>query len=469
MTLSLLPLLLACQSSPLHESPAAPDLDAHADLSERSAAGSGLAAEMPARNFLVVVLDDVGTDQSVCYSKPVATRAPQPTIEMLCRNGVAFEQAWASPYCSPTRAGLLTGRLGSRTGVGAPLSTGTQGPSLDEYSLPSALKDLDRGYTTAAFGKWHLADATNGGPDHPNLMGFDHYAGNLKGYLSDFESWTKIVDGEETTSTTYATTELVDDAADWIAEQDGPWFAWLAFHSPHAPFHLPPTDLHSYDDLSGSSDDIAANPEDYYQAMLESVDTELGRLLETLGEDVLSKTVIIVVGDNGTDVKVNQGVYPGSKSKGTLYEGGVRVPLIIGGPGLISGGKRVAQPVNTLDLFSTVIELAGGNVEELVPEGTVIDSVSLVPTLTEGLGRADRDFVVSEVFGGRINSTIAGQAVSDGRFKLKRLLTGEEELLDIVADPTESTNLLETNPLPIPAELAYLAFDGVLSELPIED
>ncbi len=419
-------------------------------------------------NILLIVSDDVGTDQSACYSYPAATRAPQPNIERLCNNGVAFDQAWSSPYCSPTRAGLFTGRYASRTGVGSPLNTGAPGPSLDELGLPQILGEADLGYATGAFGKWHLGDADNGLANHPNLMGFDQYAGAINGHLEDFYEWSRVENGVEATVTDYATTRTVDDALDWIEEQEGPWFAYVSFHAPHTPLHLPPADLHSYDDLTGESDDIDDRPDEYYQAMLESVDTEIGRLLASMDDVTRAHTVIIYMGDNGTEARVNQGTYLPGKAKGSLYQGGVQVPLIIAGPGLLTGGKRIRHPVNTLDLFATIIELAGGRVSASVPAETTIDSISLLPYLYDPRAKRQRATVVSEVFGGPIRDENAGQTVSDGRYKLVRKLTGTEYFYDLDGDSSESTNLLVTGFPGTKSELLYDEFSALLDELPID-
>ncbi len=426
-------------------------------------------ADLPYRNVLLVISDDLGTEASACYSDPTTSRAPQPTIERLCQRGVAFDRAWSSPTCSPTRAGLMTGRLGSRTGVGTALSHSTMGPSLDEYGLPQAIKDTGNGYVTGAFGKWHLSDPSNGGVDHPNLMGFDHFAGAMKGEVDDYFEWERVENGVARTVTDYATTRVVDDALDWITTQEAPWFALVAFHAPHTPYHLPPTDLHSFDDLPGTEEDIAANPLDYYQAMVESMDTELGRLLAGLGPEVLRDTVIIYMGDNGSLSTVNQGVYNYGQAKGSVFQGGVLVPLIITGAVPLGGGHRVPHPVNTLDLFSTIIHLAEGRVEDLVPSETVIDSVSLMPYLVNDRAEPQRTFTVTERFGGRLSDVGSGQAVSNGRYKLIQTKSGIQTFYDLAVDPTELDNMLDEE---LPADDIAQVYDemvAALEEIPLPE
>ena len=418
-------------------------------------------------NILLIVADDVGVDQSACYDAPAVDRAPQPNLENLCRNAVAFNRAWANPYCSPTRAGLLTGRYSFRTGVGEPLGRGGPGPSLDEYTLPQALDAVGTGYTHAVFGKWHLSDDDNGGNDHPNLAGFDHFAGAMAGQVEDFWGWTRVEDGVEEWVTDYATSRTVDDALSWIGAQEGPWFAQVSFHAPHWPLHLPPLDLHSYDDLSGDPADIAEQPELYYQAMLEAMDTELGRMLEGIGPEVLRNTVIIYVGDNGTQENVNQGAFAADHAKGTLYQGGVHVPLFVTGRGVVGGGRRVPHLVNTVDLFATVLELAGGEPELALPEGVVTDSVSIVPYLADRRAPARRDWVLAEVFGPNVDTGKAGQAIYDGQHKLLRFGDGNEELYDLRADPDEAANLLDGE-LSVPAARAWVQLSSQLDLMPLD-
>jgi len=226
-------------------------------------------------NILLIIADDFGVDSHGIYGIGSST-APTPTIDGLATEGVRFLQAWSNPLCSPTRATLLTGRYSFRTGVGFPTSESRQ-IGLHEFTLPQALSQL--GYSSAAIGKWHLSGDSNGGGYNPNLMGFDHYSGNLDGFVPDYYNWTKTVNGIDSTVTNYATTENVDDALDWISDQgESPWFLWLAFNAAHSPFHAPPSDLHSIDfDRNDLPRDTL-----YYPAMIEAMDTEIGRLLSSI-------------------------------------------------------------------------------------------------------------------------------------------------------------------------------------------
>jgi len=231
----------------------------------------------------------------------------------------------------------------------------------DAYGLPAALtSDASKNYQTAAIGKWHLADDSNGGLDHPARLGFQHYSGNMDGGgLESFYSWAKVINGKHTQGhNRYATSVTVDDALEWLNNKNGdtPWFLWVAFNAPHAPWGAPPDELLSSETVQKlkNDDSTLAN----YQAMIEAMDTEIDRLLQGIDPAERENTYIIFVGDNGTP---NQGVTPPverNRAKGTLYQGGINVPFIVDGPEVARASVTKAL-ANSVDLFSTILELAG--------------------------------------------------------------------------------------------------------------
>lgn len=136
-----------------------------------------LASSLQAQdNILLIIADDIGADSFSLYSP--ADTAPTPNIDAIANQGVRFTNAWSNPSCTPTRATILTGRYGFRTGIGAPGDQVRQ----NEFTIPNALSQA--GYATACFGKWHLGGNTNGGDDNPNLMGFDHFEGSPSGAVN---------------------------------------------------------------------------------------------------------------------------------------------------------------------------------------------------------------------------------------------------------------------------------------------
>ncbi len=390
-----------------------------------------------ANNVLLIIADDFGVDSHGLYGIGSST-APTPTIDELALDGVQFLRAWSNPICSPTRATLLTGRYSFRTGVGFPVGgEPSHQIRLNEFTLPDALSQL--GYRSAAIGKWHLSGDSNGEGLNPNFMGFDHYSGSLAGFIPDYYNWTKTVNGVNSTVTNYATTENVDDALAWISGQgSSPWFLWLAFNAGHSPFHKPPNELHSYDSLSGTQQDINNDPVPYYQAMIEAMDTEIGRLLSSID---LASTDIIFIGDNGTPSQVAVPPADSSRVKATLYQGGVWVPWIVSGPSVIGLPRTNSALVNTTDIFATIIELAGGVVDNVVPASVTHDSISILPLLEDPALGVLRNHVVAERF--RV-TTVArdGKTIRNDEFKLIRFDSGSEEFYDLFADETELLDLL---------------------------
>ncbi|MEO8616506.1 MAG: sulfatase-like hydrolase/transferase, partial [Luteolibacter sp.] len=231
-----------------------------------------------------------------------------------------------------------------------------------------------------------------------------------------------------------------NDAVSFINTQNTavkPWFVWVAFNAPHVPFHLPtPTTLcPHYTSLSGTTADINQHPLNYYNAAVEALDTEIGRLLAAVD---LTKTTVIFLGDNGTPGQVLQAPYPTGHGKDTLYEGGVRVPMIIRGPDVVSPGRSSDIMIHAVDLYSTILELAGISVASTVPSGVVIDSQSLLPILKNQA--VTRSRLYSEEFD-LADTTLGGRVLRDDRYKIVRYVTGVDEFYDLQVDPYELTNL----------------------------
>ena len=389
-------------------------------------------------NVLIIVADDLGVDALSSYGE-CSEYAPTPTIDGLRDSGVLFRNAWSNPVCSPTRATIQTGRYGFRNGVLTGVKkTDDEGLPYSETIIPEVL-DLNPplGYAHAAIGKWHLTTESQGGFDGPNLSGYGHFSGAVFGLPSYFE-WTKSTDGDTFLCLIYATSDNVNEAIQWINDQgDTPWFMWLAFNAPHQPYHAPPDDLHSYD-LSGDRPERML-----FRAMIEAMDTEMGRLFASIDEMVLQKTNIIFLGDNGTAGDVTEPPFDSQRAKGTLYEGGINVPLIISGPQVAWPGGESDVLVNTTDLFATALEMMGVDVESSLPPGLVLDSRSLLPLLGDQPFEP-RSVAYAEYDNGDTGAVSSGQAIRNVEgFKLIRLSElGTQEFYDLALDPFETTDLL---------------------------
>ncbi|MCB1406867.1 MAG: sulfatase-like hydrolase/transferase [Rhodobacteraceae bacterium] len=381
-------------------------------------------------NVLLIVADDMGIDASRCYALG-EQQAPMPNLEALCASGMVFENAYSAPVCSPTRATIMTGQYGFRTGVGAAIPPdGTSGLSADLTSLFDVLAATD--YSANLIGKWHLA-GSDAAHTHPAELGVPDYFGPFMGGVRDYWHWTAVSNGEDVPVDGYATTVLTDRAIDWIGGQTDPWFLWLAYNAPHTPFHLPPGDLHGFDDLSDDADAIAQAPLGYYNAMLEALDTEIGRLLASLSPEDRDNTLIIFIGDNGTPSQVVRSLYGPRGAKGTIYDAGTHVPWVVAGPGVVSG--RAADFVMTSDLFATIAGVAGVTVQ-------MPDSFDFGPMLAGEPGA--RTYVYVEHFSDEAprGPDIYGWAVREGDYKLVQRAGEDAELYHLGRDPFERTDLL---------------------------
>ncbi|MCB9699059.1 MAG: sulfatase-like hydrolase/transferase [Alphaproteobacteria bacterium] len=386
-------------------------------------------------NVLVVVLDDVGTDKVSSYAE-VPNPPATPRIDALARQGVRFRNAYAYPVCSPTRAAILTGRYARRDGMGAIVRwNGRWELPLSEVLIPEVLDGAGGiDWSTAAIGKWHLSGPnTPSAYDHPNRQGFDHYAGSLHNLYfgeddetegkvpgMDYFHWEKVEDGSRREVTTYATATTTGDALERVASMPQPWFLYVAYNAAHSPFHVPP---------GAVVGDGAPIPQ-LYGAMMEDLDREVGRLVDGLPAGQREHTLIVVVGDNGTP---GQAVLPPRdprKAKGTLFEGGTNVPLIVVGPGVFGGGTTDAL-VHVVDLLPTIAEWAGVDPKRT---GRPLDGVSFAPVLRDPTSAGARTTVYTERFSppGPPPYRSESFAIRDERYKLMVGKGEQERFFDLL-------------------------------------
>lgn len=261
-------------------------------------------------NILLIIADDMGLDATPGYEIG-SVKPNMPNLQTMINTGIRFNNLWSNPVCTPTRGTILTGKYGFRTNV---LKVDDDMPT-SEISIQRHLDNTNSGYSHAVIGKWHLSNDGN----HPSNMGVGYYAGLLNGGVQSHTNWNFTENGITTNSNEYTTTKFTDLAINWVQEQNQPWFLWLAYNAPHTPFHLPPTQLHSQGNLPADEASIDANPLPYYMAMIEAMDSEIGRLLNTMSEEERENTVIIFIGDNGTPGQVVQD-YASQRAKGSIFK-----------------------------------------------------------------------------------------------------------------------------------------------------
>ena len=397
------------------------------------------------RNTVLIIADDLSPDYFGFYEDHQDT-VDVPNIRALMMKGIRFTNASSNPVCSSTRSGILTGRYSFRTGVGG-IVGGTGGSNqLDtsEITLPRLLKKYNPSIAKADIGKWHLHQpAPPVQLTYPNLMGYDHFEGPFIGQLPSYTNWTKYNDGVPVTVTNYATTENVNNAVTWLRSQGNkPFFLWLAFNAPHEPLHLPPAGLHSYTSLSGTTQDIRNNPKPYFKAMIQAMDHEIGRLIDSLKfMNKFDSTDFIFIGDNGNTPRTAQ-TADTSRAKGTIYQYGVHVPFIVSGPSVVNPNRKSDALVNTTDIFATVLELMGyTSWASQIPANKPVDSKSLVPII-KNQSTSVRPWSFSELFK-LVTDSDDGKAMRNMDYKLLKFNSGKEEFYKLSADPNETNNLLK--------------------------
>lgn len=336
-----------------------------------AACGKTPSADAP--DVLLVILDDIGVDQLASYDVPHGERADTPVLDSLAATSTRFTNAYAMPVCSSTRYAALTGRYGRWVGLGKALQReDVFEVAADEVTLAKELGDL--GYRTAALGKWHLALNTPGASTNPAQAGFELHDGTLNN--TPYFDWQRVVNGRTSSEPGYTTTVFTDAAIE--ARTDEPWFHWVAYNAAHAVTPAPPAPLNP----RGVTDE---DPEvERYRATIEALDVELGRLLEDLDDDA----IVLVMGDNGTHVDWLGGDWAPQAGKGSVWEGGVRVPLWVRAPDADVGTHDGL--VHAVDLLPTVVDLLG----EAPPAD--LDGLSFADALFGG--QATREYVYTERF-----------------------------------------------------------------------
>jgi arylsulfatase A-like enzyme len=335
------------------------------------------AADAPAKpNILLIFIDDLGYGELGCQGQP---EIPTPHIDSIARNGIRFTSGYVSgPVCSPSRAGLMTGRYQQRFGhefnPGPPATPGTEvGLPLEEKTLADRLKAA--GYATGVFGKWHLGDKLQ---FHPMKRGFDEFFGFAAAaghpYL-DPNGGSPILRGYDRVTEMEQTTDAFGHETVAFIEKHRatPWFAFLSFNAVHDPLETLPKYLDRFSAIENPRRRIFAG-------MLSAADDAVGAVLEKIREHQLEEnTLIFFLSDNGgpTSQTTSRNT-PLNGAKGMLLEGGIRVPFLAQWKGRIPAGQTDDRPVISLDILPTALAAAGVT----APADAKVEGVNLLPFLT---------------------------------------------------------------------------------------
>jgi arylsulfatase A-like enzyme len=433
-----------------------------------AAAQRSFAATSPPLNVVLIVADDLGWADLACYG---ADLHETPNLDRLAREGMRFTDAYAAaPVCTPTRASIMTGKSPARLHTtiwyeasARPPANKPLLPPITQGNLPQGDVTLAEafhaaGYLTAHVGKWHLGDAGN----YPEVHGFDiNIGGTFWGapqtffypyrgdtyFGGEYRYVPQLHGGKEGE---YLTDRLTDEAIAILEDaRDKPFFLYMAYHSVHTPIEGKP-ELVAHYQAKLRPGLRHQNPT--YAAMVHSLDENVGRILDALARlGIADRTLVLFVSDNGGLIDERAGVsvtdnFPLRSGKGSLYEGGVRVPMLVRWPGVTAPGSTCTQPVISTDFYPTLLEAA--RIESDDTQTAALEGRSLVPALREPLMSLSRAgdglyFHYPHYYA----TTTPVSAVRSGDWKLLEYFEDQRlELYNLAEDLGETSNLAEKHP-----------------------
>ena len=426
-------------------------------------------------NIVFIVADDLGYGELGCYGQE---RILSPNIDRMAAEGMRFSDAYSGcSVCAPARSVLMTGMHMGHTSV---RSNPGGVPILDEdVTVAELLKEL--GYATGCFGKWGLGDIGTDGV--PWKQGFDEFVGYLHQahahyfyphYIYDNDRKLELPGNEGDGRGTFSHDVITERALDFIRRsKDGPFFCYVPSTIPHAEYVAPDDEI--YRQYSGRFEEVqlAENrnrpgrlirPEEPHAtlaAMITRLDRDVGRILQLIADLELDReTIVFFTSDNGaaaarwTDYFRSSGPLRGSK--GTFYEGGIRVPMVVRWPGRIAAASESGHVWGFQDFLATAVELAGAS------PGNATDGISVVPTLLGEGGQDIHEFLYWELpryvrESGTFRDEIPAQGVRMGKWKAVRPRPdGRLELFDLETDPGETLDVADENPEALERVRAYL-------------
>ncbi|MEC9092523.1 MAG: arylsulfatase [Planctomycetota bacterium] len=312
-------------------------------------------------NLVIFVADDLGWNDVGYHGSEIQT----PNIDQLTRQGIELDRFYVYPFCSPTRTALLTGRSPLSLGITRPLGGGALLP-LDEHLLPQTLKAA--GYQTLMSGKWHLGNRNEAAL--PHKRGFDSFYGHTGGFIDYYThqrggglrrrpggsqpentpapDWQR--NGKTLIEEGYSTQLIGKEAVRLLQKRNKnqPTFLYVTFNAPHTPLQAPQEFIDRYSTLENQNRRVFA-------AMVDAMDEEIGKILKVIDEEKMREnTIVLFMSDNGGVARGGASNEPLAKGKGSVYEGGIRVPAVIRWPGVLPKGQKTDQLITAHDLFPTL-------------------------------------------------------------------------------------------------------------------
>ncbi len=395
-------------------------------------------AEQP--NVVIILADDLGyADVGFQGCEDI----PTPHIDQLAASGVRCSSGYSShPYCSPMRAGMMTGKYQHRFGYERNIAYDphNQYMGLPQSESTTATRMQKAGYCTGLLGKWHLGAARQ---FHPNRRGFDFFYGFLggghqyfdvdltrpmgEGYFSPLQR-----NGEPEGLQTYLTTALTDSAIDFIdrSRPQQPFFLFVSYNAPHTPMQAPKERLERFSSITDQKRRT-------YAAMVSVMDDGVGRIIAKLDQQGIRKqTVVFFLSDNGGPEHANASLNdPLRGQKGDVFEGGIRVPFVASWPDQLPADVAYTHPVNSIDVSCTAMALAGVDLRQ-----EHLDGVNLIPCLSGKIKSPPHEAIFWRKENGQ------SWAVRSGALKLLKTSNSRPELYDLDADISETKNLASSRP-----------------------
>jgi arylsulfatase A len=374
-------------------------------------------------NILLILTDDHGWPELGLHgNREIET----PNLDRLAGEGVRLNRYYTCPVCTPTRAALMTGRYPQRTGA-IDTYMGRDTMAASEVTLAEVLRKA--GYATGITGKWHLGRYMR---YHPNERGFDRFFGFWQyGFINRYFDSPELWEGKRPVTTEgYVTDVLTDEAIRFVEDnRERPFFLYVPFNAPHGPNQAPDALVQKY-----VRKGLPLTDAQIY-GMIDSIDQNVGRLLGTVDRlGLRDDTLVVFTTDNGF---VSSRYTAGLRGKkGSVFEGGIRVPFFARWPGKIPAGKQVAAPVQNIDLFPTLCEIARAP----LPADRKLDGRSILPLLRNGEGESPHRYLFHQWTRVRPNPD-QNWAVHEGRWKLANGL-----LFDLETDPGETRDLAADQP-----------------------